>query len=227
MGDRASCWSITINNPVQADEDNIAKARQRGWKVEGQLEKGKEGTPHYQLCVKTPQVRFSALKKQFPRAHIEIARNRTALESYVVKEDTREAPLKVSQDMYPSREKVFDWWAEYYYRMANIAAETSLRKKDWPLLSWWDAFICKRIEEGYYVEGIGVDPQTRSIVNRYTDAILNRWLKVRRQTDRQTDGNIVQGQDITNAIDESTEESSISWDEESCASSLSSSSSSS
>lgn len=32
---RASCWSLTINNPTAADEEQINLARQRGWKVEG------------------------------------------------------------------------------------------------------------------------------------------------------------------------------------------------
>ena len=64
MSDRATCWSITINNPLPADDENIARAKQRsGWKVEGQLEKGENGTPHYQLMVKTPQIRFDPLRK--------------------------------------------------------------------------------------------------------------------------------------------------------------------
>jgi len=73
MTDRATVWSVTINNPTPSDEEGIALARQRGWQVEGQKEKGSEGTEHYQLMVKTPQVRFSAVKKAFPRGHIEAA----------------------------------------------------------------------------------------------------------------------------------------------------------
>lgn len=95
---RATCWSLTINNPTKSDEEWIQQARQKGWQVEGQLEKGKEGTEHYQLMVKTPQVRFSAVKKQFPRAHIEIARNPAALAQYVAKEETREADLPKASD---------------------------------------------------------------------------------------------------------------------------------
>ena len=82
---RSNIWSLTINNPTADDEECIQLARQKGWKVEGQKEVGKEGTPHYQLMLKTPQVRFSAVKKLFPRAHIEIARNATALAQYVTK----------------------------------------------------------------------------------------------------------------------------------------------
>ena len=66
---RSTCWSVTINNPTADDEECIALARQVNWTVEGQLEKGVEGTLHCQLMVKTPQVRFSALKKMFPSAY--------------------------------------------------------------------------------------------------------------------------------------------------------------
>lgn len=45
--DRSIYWSITINNPREDDEENIAVARQRGWIVEGQKEVGENGTPHY------------------------------------------------------------------------------------------------------------------------------------------------------------------------------------
>jgi len=86
---RSTCWSLTINNPTKDDVEQINLARQRGWKVEGQLEKGLEGTQHYQLRLMTPQVRFSSVKKAFPRAHIEVARDPIALGKYVTKEATK------------------------------------------------------------------------------------------------------------------------------------------
>jgi len=110
---RATAWSVTINNPIKADEENMNLARQKGWKVEGQLEKGENGTPHYQLVVMTPQVRFSALKKAFPRAHIEAARNVKALETYCQKDDTRVAPLQTQSEQYPSLQKLWDLFAEF------------------------------------------------------------------------------------------------------------------
>lgn len=115
---RATCWSVTINNPTAADDECIALARQKGWTVEGQLEVGAEGTPHYQLMVRTPQVRFSAVKKAFPRAHIEQAHNPAALARYVAKEDTRVGQLVESSDQYPSLSKLwelmFDWFCNLY-----------------------------------------------------------------------------------------------------------------
>lgn len=182
MSTRGTCWSVTINNPVACDEEAVATARQRsGWKVEGQLEKGENGTPHYQLMVKTPQVRFSALKKQFPRAHIELARNQTALEQYVMKEDTRIGVLP-SSEMYPSPSKAFDMFADW----CNTDTKgTYLNMSPEDLLLHFDHFIRVKIEEGYYLESIGVNPQTRSAIKLYGQSIIERG--IRRQTDRQTD----------------------------------------
>lgn len=88
---RATAWSITINNPSDSDLESWKNASALHWVVEakGQLEQGEAGTRHIQGFLKTQQVRFSQVKKAFPRAHIEVARNPAALAKYVVKEDTR------------------------------------------------------------------------------------------------------------------------------------------
>ena len=82
---KATVWSITINNPTEQE----VRCEVPGWKLEGQFEVGKEGTRHFQGMLKTPQVRFAAIKRVFPRAHIEVARNKEALANYVKKEETR------------------------------------------------------------------------------------------------------------------------------------------
>lgn len=194
MTDRATAWSVTINNPVSADEENIALARQKGWKVEGQLEKGENGTPHYQLLVKTPQVRFSALKKAFPRAHIEQARNVTALEKYVHKEETREGTLQTDQEKYPSMTKLWDLMYEYFLSCNYIDCswdgewfkKTTGNQKP---LQLFDEAINHLIRKGYFVESMGVNPQVRGCFDRYWSSILFRC-EGRRQTDRQTDEKI-------------------------------------
>lgn len=81
-------WLLTVNNPEESDDVDISRAREKGWLVEGQKEKGKDGTEHYQIYVRSKQ-RFSALKKAFPRAHIEVCHNPDAARQYVKKEDTR------------------------------------------------------------------------------------------------------------------------------------------
>lgn len=199
--DRATSWSLTINNPTDSDEEGISLARQKGWRVEGQKERGDNGTEHYQLMVKTPQVRFSAVKKLFPRAHIEIARNVSALEAYVNKADTRIGSLPSTSEQYPSASKfwcllfnvykewnyidmtTFDWWTK----------ETG--SKDIDVL--FDEAVSELIKRGYFVESMAINPQVRGSFKRYHKSILYRTsgilsqqeksVEPSPQTDRQTD----------------------------------------
>lgn len=99
---RASCWSITINNPTDDDTKCDLPAL---WKLEGQFEQGENGTTHFQGMLSTPQIRFSAVKKVFSRAHIEPARNKAALKQYVKKDDTRVAEFAERVSTRPS---IFD-----------------------------------------------------------------------------------------------------------------------
>jgi len=196
---RATVWCVTINNPIDADEENIAFARQRGWRVEGQKEVGKEGTPHYQLMLKTPQVRFSAVKKAFPRANIQVARNPAALEQYVHKEDTRVAALPETSELYPSLQRFWDMLYEY---MTMVGWEQGQRgweriqngTKEYldpdTSLVYLDLFADRMICKGYVIETMVVNPQIRSIFKNFSSSILIRS-SLRRQTDRQTDEIIV------------------------------------
>lgn len=184
---RATAWSVTINNPTPQDEECIAMARQKGWSVEGQLERGDNGTPHYQLLVKTPQTRWSTFKKAFPRGHIEIARNVVALETYVHKEDTREGELKQTSELYPSLQKLWDMFADYYSpEMHEVNPETFKRKE---ILDIFDDFISVTIRKGYIVETMAVNPQIRSAIKNYYKSIIYRS-NIRRQTDRQTGSDV-------------------------------------
>lgn len=180
-GERATCWSVTINNPVKSDEENINLARQKsGWKVYGQLEKGESGTPHYQLMVTTPQVRFAAIKKAFPRSHIEVARDRTALSKYVQKEETRVSEIS-SQSLYPSMSKVMSWYGEFFEQYGKD--HDGVDDKDF--LKIFDLMCDAKIREGFYIESYAVNPQIRSSIKKFGRAINFRE-RVRRQTDRQT-----------------------------------------
>lgn len=181
---RASNWSVTINNPSVCDEENIGIARQKGWQVEGQKERGENGTEHYQLYVNTrSQQRFSALKKAFPRAHIEVARNVMKLKEYVVKEDTRVGELPESR--YPSQAQVWKWFQEYFdtYKPSGDGID------DEEMLYIFDKMIHQKIREGYYVELMAVNPQIRSVIKMFGRSIVARERKfaLSPQTDRQTD----------------------------------------
>lgn len=180
--DRATRWSVTVNlktvSRVTAEEC-IARARQAGWTVIGQLEQGESGTEHFQLAVATPQVRFSAVKKMFPTAHIEVAKDWNALMAYCQKEDTRKEELKTIE-MYPTwklvRDKFFEWLVGHSLGQVGNEVER---------FELWDRFIGASIQEGLEVDMIGVNPQYRSAINRYWDSYI------RRQTDRQTEQNVV------------------------------------
>jgi len=99
---RAGCWSLTINNPT-TEELCFDRVKANGWFLKGQLERGKEGTEHYQGCLITPQKpAFSTVKKVFPRAHIEVARQRDQLMKYVEKTDTRIAEVPTVGSVIPT-----------------------------------------------------------------------------------------------------------------------------
>jgi len=185
MTDRANTWSVTINNPTAEDEEAIATAKQKsGWTVHGQLEQGEEGTPHYQLMIKTPQVRFSAIKKQFPRAHIEIARNPKALASYVTKEDSRIGALPTT-DKYPTLNQFWDLVFAFHQSHLVKQMEYQGLETEEDRLVILDQSVNHLICQGYFVESIGVNPQTRSSAKKYLKAIFIRCEKHQRQ--RQTD----------------------------------------
>ena len=207
---RATFWSVTINNPTKNDDENIAEAQQRsGWAVYGQEEVGENGTPHYQLMVTTPQVRWAALKKAFPRAHIEIGRDRKKLDAYVHKDDTRVASLK-TDNLYPSLQTLWDMFANFVNnKKYKSLLDTSPERR----LEIFDDFIRDAIDKGFIVETMGVNPQMRSSVKQYGENIVFRSL--RRQTDRQTDEKNVEVNSIPDA--ESSSCSSVENEEgESC-----------
>lgn len=190
--ERATTWSLTINNPTAADLEEIDLARQKGWKVVGQLEAGENGTEHYQLCLTTPQVRFSAVKKAFTRAHIEVCRNRAALEKYVQKEDTRIAALPGS-DKYPSLSKLWELFFDYLLLEDEVGGDNidqylhgiavnpfwhDLRKNP---LGLFDVYIERLIADGYHVETMAVNPQVRACWKMYWNSILVRCARQREQ----------------------------------------------
>lgn len=184
MTDRATCWSVTINNPTVDDDTAINTARQKkGWQVIGQKEIGKEGTPHYQLMVKTPQTRFSAMKKTFPRAHIEIARNVKALETYVNKEDTRVGEIPTSE-FYPNLEKY--WFLVCNLIPRHVVSDVTPTYED-DMLRHLDVAAARLIRKGYHVETLTVNPQIRSSWKKFALYIHERCSReIDRQTDSQT-----------------------------------------
>lgn len=180
--ERGTAWSVTCNLRTVARttvDDSITRARSLGWGVEGQIEQGAEGTQHYQLLLRTPQVRFSAVKKVFPTAHIELARNVKALQNYVHKEESRVEALKtveVTYLTYPMvRNKFFAWFVDEY-------PDYDIRDAD-ERLQYWDRFIGLSITEGMDCDLIGMNPQHRGCISKYWYSYIARVR--RQQTDSQ------------------------------------------
>lgn len=180
--ERATCWSITINNPEPKEYKCQLPAN---WALTGQEEIGEEGTVHYQGCLTTPQVRFSAVKKIFPRAHIEVARNKKALQKYVHKTDTRiqEVPDNVSN--IPT---LFD----YQHTIAKRWDDDEFNKLDkkWRLedpkkcsgdiaLDYVDTLVAQDIESGHIgVEYIAINPMWRSAWKKFWKSMVARERKI-------------------------------------------------
>jgi len=202
-------WSLTINNPVEADYEAINLVRQRGWVIVGQVERGEAGTYHLQLALKTPQVRFSAVKKMFPRAHIEVARNPAALLQYVSKSDTRVAQLPQSSELYPSLSKlwtliyqIYDTDDKYGWDLCSTDVcpynvDDHKVYEEAPL-KWFDQQIHKLIQEGYHVETMAVNPQVRATWKLYHQSIMNRT-RIEEEARVEIPTVLTSGENITNA----------------------------
>jgi len=152
-----------------------------GWTLQGQMEKGSEGTTHYQGMLTTPQVRFSAVKKLFPRAHIEVAKNKQALQTYVHKDDTRIAEV-ASRDggqlitPYNINSMIAERWNDELYSEFYSKATATMTDGE-IMLSHVDTVIIGMIRDGIVCEYVGVNPQFRSAWKLYGKAILEREKK--------------------------------------------------
>lgn len=185
---RSTCWSITINNPTE--EDHAATQNVVGWKdfieFKGQVEKGEEGTEHIQGMLITKSTKFSAVKKHFPRAHIEIAKNKVALSKYVEKEETRVAelqgakvatvvnlntmivPLFQTHNLTKDKENVEDM-IEVWEKEFNIGDD------DRAGMLLLDMCVEDLINADYYgIEYIGANPSIRATWKKYWKAMVRR-----------------------------------------------------
>jgi len=174
MTDRATCWSITINNPKKEEYEIVLPAK---WRLVGQLEKGEEGTLHYQGMITTPQVRFSAVKKVFPRAHIEVARNKQALQKYVQKEETRVATVKTIPTLFEYQTIIAEKWVDEEFRaIGNRRIEANIFT-DWDdvAMLYLDKLVSKDIESGRRgAEFIAINPLWRSSWKKFWSSIIKR-----------------------------------------------------
>jgi len=146
-----------------------------GWKLKGQFEEGKEGTRHFQGMLVTPQVRFSSVKKAFPRAHIEMARSRAALEKYVLKDETRVDVYTPSDipSIFEYQRQVAEAWSndEFMKMCSNVLEE----KKDETAMLYLDILVKRDIEAGKRgCEWIAINPMWRSSWKKFWRSIIKR-----------------------------------------------------
>lgn len=180
MTDRATCWSITINNPTA--DDLKPSFPNNKWVMTGQIEKGEEGTEHYQGMLTTPQVRFSAVKKCLPRAHIEVAKNRNALANYVNKEDTRIRQVENISNNIPT---LFDYqhtialkWNDIEFaQFCDQYDDVRFTKLgiDEIALEYVDKLVANDIEDGVCgIEYIAINPMWRSAWKKFWRQMISR-----------------------------------------------------
>lgn len=189
---RGSNWLLTINNPTEFDDACLRDAEGLGWTVIGQKERGEEGTEHYQIFLRTPQVRFSAVKKVFKRAHIELAKSKAAAMAYVQKSETRigELPGPDNRKLITSVTMLWSHWRSYVeiiedpveYFKTVVYFPKHLKFKG--PLDHFDHFVRCMIENGWEgIEALATNPQVRKSVKLYGESILLRAVEVSESVD--------------------------------------------
>jgi hypothetical protein len=103
---QAKHWCFTLNNPDHHIDDDLEELIKDGTLEYAvfQLEIGEEGTEHFQgFLTASKKIRLTALKKIFPTAHWEIARNPEEAAAYCKKEDSRvEGPWEFGKANFPA-----------------------------------------------------------------------------------------------------------------------------
>lgn len=155
--------------------------------MQGQIEKGKEGTVHYQGMLTTPQVRFAQVKKALPRAHIELAKNKSALQKYVSKEDTRVAAVENISTNIPT---LFDYqhtiasrWddKEFNEYTQRYSPDEQLKLGHGEIaLRYVDKLVEEDIEAGMNgIEYIAINPMWRSAWKKFYKSMVSRERKLK------------------------------------------------
>jgi len=176
---RASCWSVTINNPEEREYLNVSMPP--GWYLEGQIEKGESGTPHFQGMLKTPQVRMGCVKRYFQRAHIEPARSEYHLKAYVHKEESRVAAVKSTHalNVFQLQEQVIAAWDD---RRFEDYTQLYLRDGDVDdlYLRFADILVKEMIAAGACggIEYVAINPMWRTAWRKFGSAIVYRGKNV-------------------------------------------------
>ena len=162
------------------------------------------GNLHYQLQVKGPRERKSAIKKLLPTAHIEKTKKDIALKQYVKKEDTRVAPMLDADDKYPTANKLWELIFREYDQPDNkngwehdcdgsdlpevqLYYDSDQKALEADPLAFFDMMMGRLIRRGYYVDVLACNPAIRSFWKKFWRDVLYRTRETVRQTDRQNE----------------------------------------
>lgn len=203
---KATSWIITLNNPTAMEITGWEQIKMNHFvkEAQGQIEVGAEGTPHIQGYIRTESVRWSQIKKLFPRAHIEIAKNAIAAKQYCQKTDTRQEKLVCSDINTSIHDAVYEECLHWFCYNRPGPRETGwiralpsvLSKKDayFPMMAHcgelhetirekiYDRAISNMIISGVkHIEFIAVNNITRSAFKKYFPALMYREDELRRQ----------------------------------------------
>lgn len=173
---RATAWSVTLFN---GERDT---ALPEGWRLEGQMEVAPDtGRPHYQGLLHTPQVRFSSVKKVYPKAHIEKCRDVAALKKYVHKAESRmKPPLRAAAMNFT---KFFEDVLEYAYDQTDRQDVASIHQLMVEVKTdgqgyWLQHIVADMIEHGgaWDYAAKATDPKIKAMWTRFRVAFLTSWL---------------------------------------------------
>lgn len=224
MSIRGTCWSVTWYPPTDSMNYEVSKAeieayskRQLapGWKLQGQMEQCPDTKRyHFQAMLKTPQVRCSAVINAMDKAHIELAKNKSALASYVTKEESRVATIESTQAI-PTLFEYQGMIAEKYVEeecKAFIAKRMELT--EWKeqygeaFVKYIDSLVAKDIKSGRRgAEYIAVNPMWRSAWKLFGPEIISRSNIQYGEQAQESDG--TQGE---SASQEDSERQSVLWE---------------
>jgi hypothetical protein len=96
LNNRSRNWILTVNNYTKTDLTTLENLREKISEGNWQSEIGKNGTEHLQIGLSFKNAKtFKQMKKHFPTAHIEIAKNKFAVLEYCKKMKTSDGNIKV------------------------------------------------------------------------------------------------------------------------------------
>lgn len=184
MSESGTVWSITINNPTDADRSALKTWPSFVKETVYQDEIGENNTLHIQGMVKCKYtVKFQAIKKWLERAHIEKARNSEALKNYVMKAETAVAGTQVSDSVSQNDNKEYVQPSKFP-RLVIKHAKRYMEQLDWRVNGEWfdmyevydrkhfvdaviDSTIRQMIREGWHIELLAVNPAIMKALRTY------------------------------------------------------------